>query len=113
MNCNFHHDFVFFRMLSFESKLIHTVSIGHDVGDRGWSRRYTADNGPHTEGRDRQPFCALASTNGLRQCKASLYEGGIRVPGILEWPAKIKKNSQTWHPAYVSDYLPVRVCMCA
>ena len=22
---------------------------------------------------------------GLRQCKASLYEGGIRVPGILEW----------------------------
>ena len=37
---------------------------------------------------------------------ASLYEGGIRVPGILEWPAMIKHNSATWYPAYVSDYLP-------
>ena len=26
-------------------------------------------------------------------------------PGV-KWPAKIKKNAQTWHPAYVSDYLP-------
>eukprot|EP00035_Acanthoeca_spectabilis_P002135 m.85326 g.85326 ORF g.85326 m.85326 type:complete len:572 (-) comp11375_c0_seq1:94-1809(-) len=67
---------------------------------------YTADNGPHSDGRDRQPYCALAGTNGLRQCKASLYEGGIRVPGILEWPAMIKSHSETWHPAYVSDYLP-------
>jgi arylsulfatase A-like enzyme len=41
-----------------------------------------------------------------RQCKASLYEGGIRVPGILEWPAAIKENRQTTYPAYVSDYLP-------
>lgn len=46
---------------------------------------YTADNGPHTEARDRnQNGCS--ATNGLRQCKASIYEGGIRVPGILEWP---------------------------
>jgi hypothetical protein len=35
-----------------------------------------------------------------------LYEGGIRVPGILEWPARIKHHAETWHPAYVSDYLP-------
>jgi arylsulfatase A-like enzyme len=68
---------------------------------------YTADNGPHSQDRDKgNKYSALPSTNGLRQCKASLYEGGIREPGILEWPAKIKKNAQTWHPAYVSDYLP-------
>ena len=30
----------------------------------------------------------------------------FKVPGILEWPAMIKSNSMTWHPAYVSDYLP-------
>lgn len=67
---------------------------------------YTADNGPHSGGRDKNQYDALGATNGLRQCKASLYEGGIRVPGILEWPAMIKSNSMTWHPAYVSDYLP-------
>ena len=100
--------------------------------------------GPHTGGRDRNEFCGLSATNGLRQCKASLwvtyihtqihththtltythnqarhvlyhlllprpithsiflmarYEGGIRVPGILEWPAVIKQHSETWHPA--------------
>eukprot|EP00040_Diaphanoeca_grandis_P039653 m.259716 g.259716 ORF g.259716 m.259716 type:complete len:733 (-) comp38560_c0_seq1:181-2379(-) len=67
---------------------------------------YTADNGPHSESRDRNLYSAMPATNGLRQCKASLYEGGIRVPGILEWPAMIKSHSETWHPAYVSDYLP-------
>ena len=25
---------------------------------------------------------------------------------VLQWPARIKNNVQTWHPAYVADYLP-------
>ena len=28
------------------------------------------------------------------------------MPGILEWPAVIKENRETYYPAYVSDYLP-------
>ncbi len=72
---------------------------------------YTADNGPHTSsgptpGRDRNAFPALAATNGLRGCKASYYEGGIRVPGMLEWPAVIHANSRTWHPSSTHDYMP-------
>eukprot|EP00041_Stephanoeca_diplocostata_P018626 m.391134 g.391134 ORF g.391134 m.391134 type:complete len:709 (+) comp21070_c0_seq4:212-2338(+) len=67
---------------------------------------YTADNGPHAAQRDRNKYNALGATNGLRQCKASLYEGGIRTPGIIEWPGVISKHSATWHPAYVSDFLP-------
>ena len=72
---------------------------------------YTSDNGPHpktstTGARDRSEDPAYAATSGLRQCKASLYEGGIRVPGLVEWPAAIGRNVRTWHPAYVSDYMP-------
>lgn len=73
---------------------------------------YTSDNGPApmSKGpfppRDRGINPAMAATNGLRQCKASLYEGGIRTPGIVEWPAAIRQHVDTWHPAYVSDYLP-------
>ena len=41
---------------------------------------FTSDNGPinnaHPHG----------STGGLRNKKGSVYEGGIRVPGILQWP---------------------------
>jgi len=29
----------------------------------------------------------LDPTNGLHGCKKSLYEGGVYVPGIIEWPA--------------------------
>ena len=74
---------------------------------------YTSDNGPHARDGVDAPRDAnvgagvdMAATNGLRQCKASLYEGGIRVPGILEWPGAIKRHAETWHPAYVADYLP-------
>jgi arylsulfatase A-like enzyme len=78
---------------------------------------YTADNGPDARAqvvkgeqivsaRDRSDRPELAATNGLRQCKGSLFEGGTRVPGILHWPARISQNVQSWHPAYVSDYLP-------
>ena len=56
--------------------------------------------------RDRNAYDALPATNGLRQCKGSLYEGGIRVPGLLEWPAVVRRNAVTWHPAYVADFLP-------
>lgn len=75
------------------------------------TNRFTSDNGPHpatetTGARDRSADPAFAATSGLRQCKASLYEGGIRVPGLLEWPAMVKRNVRTWHPSYVSDYLP-------
>jgi arylsulfatase A-like enzyme len=42
----------------------------------------------------------------LRGGKASLWEGGIRVPGLLEWPAVIKKPRTTDVPFVTSDFLP-------
>ena len=70
---------------------------------------FTADNGPHIgllpseSGPVRNVH---AATNGLRQCKASVFEGGIRVPGLIEWPGGITQNAHTETPAYVSDFLP-------
>jgi arylsulfatase A-like enzyme len=62
---------------------------------------FTSDNGP--EGfADIKP----GQTRGLRGRKRSLYEGGIRVPGIVEWPARIKAGSTTDVPAVTSDILP-------
>ena len=63
----------------------------------------TADNGAHVGGSDRD---VNAASNGLRQCKGSLFEGGIRVAGLLEWPARIRARQETDVPAYVNDYLP-------
>lgn len=61
---------------------------------------YCADNGP--EGGPSSP----GSAKNLRGRKRSLFEGGVRVPGILEWPARIKAGRTTDVPAVTSDFLP-------
>lgn len=61
---------------------------------------FCSDNGP--EGNSKAP----GSAGDLRGRKRSLYEGGIRVPGIIEWPAVISPNTETDFAAVTSDYLP-------
>jgi arylsulfatase A-like enzyme len=58
---------------------------------------FTSDNGPHKEGGVDPAF--FKSSGGLRGIKRDMYEGGIRVPLIVHWPAKIKSarvNDQVW-----------------
>ncbi|MDA7994059.1 MAG: sulfatase-like hydrolase/transferase, partial [Pirellulales bacterium] len=38
--------------------------------------------------------------------KRSLYEGGVRVPGLLEWPGKIKPGTSSEVATCTVDYLP-------
>lgn len=45
------------------------------------------------------------TVGGLRGNKASVYEGGLRVPAIIEWPAKIKPRV-TNYPACAMDLFP-------
>jgi hypothetical protein len=70
---------------------------------------YFADNGPHPgkagDG-DGGVADVQTTTNGLRQCKASVFEGGIRVPGFASWPGVITQNRVTELPVYVPDVLP-------
>ncbi|MFC5050403.1 sulfatase [Rubritalea spongiae] len=61
---------------------------------------FCSDNGP--EGQKEAPGSAAK----FKGRKRSLYEGGVRVPGILEWPAKVKAGTVTDFPAVTSDYLP-------
>lgn len=46
------------------------------------------------------------TVGGLRGYKGSLYEGGIRVPGIIEWPRGITGPRVTGFPAAVMDIFP-------
>ena len=57
---------------------------------------YCSDNGSLPKG----------SSGGLRARKGSLYEGGIRVPAVLEWPARVKANRITDINANTSDIYP-------
>ncbi|HEY8505859.1 MAG TPA: sulfatase-like hydrolase/transferase, partial [Gemmataceae bacterium] len=61
---------------------------------------FCADNGP--EGSAKFP----GSAGPFRGRKRSLHEGGVRVPGVLVWPARVRPGSVTDFPAVTSDYLP-------
>ena len=65
---------------------------------------YCSDNGP--EGRTPHLRKNRGSSGGLRGRKRSLFEGGIRVPGILEWPGRVRGGQSTDVPASTSDYVP-------
>jgi len=61
---------------------------------------YCSDNGGLTIDPD--------AVGHLRGHKGSLYEGGIRVPGIIEWPGRIKP-AVTDFPASTMDIMPTLV----
>jgi arylsulfatase A-like enzyme len=47
----------------------------------------------------------LGTTGGLRGYKSSVYEGGLRVPGIIEWPAAVQPRVTNF-PACTFDLFP-------
>ncbi len=51
------------------------------------------------------PGVGCDSVGGLRGFKGSVYEGGLRVPAIIEWPAVIQSRI-TEYPAGVIDIFP-------
>ncbi len=61
---------------------------------------YTADNGPEGDGDKGR---TRGSTGGLRGRKRHSHEGGIRVPGIVRWPGKIKAGTTSDVPIIGTD----------
>ncbi len=64
---------------------------------------FTSDNGPEGDGKKGR---TRGSTGGLRGRKRALYEGGIRVPGLIRWPGKIKPGTTCDVPIIGSDLYP-------
>jgi len=71
---------------------------------------FTSDNGglatlegPHTPATSNAP---------LREGKGFLYEGGIRVPLVIRWPAGIKPGQTTEQVASSVDLLPTLAELC-
>ncbi len=50
------------------------------------------------------------ATSGGRQRKGSIYEGGLRIPGIIEWPAR-KLSGRTAVPTWTCDIYPTLLSM--
>lgn len=78
---------------------------------------FTSDNGgSRSENNDRKypaddyPSGAITSNNDpLRGIKGDLYEGGIRVPTLANWPGMLNPGKFE-SPAHISDWMPT---LCA
>ncbi|WP_216853179.1 sulfatase family protein [Phytoactinopolyspora halotolerans] len=71
---------------------------------------YMSDNGPSREIRNwmngaQTPYRG-SSTGGFKGHKFSLFEGGIRVPGIVSWPAAIPAGQVIDEPLAAMDVFP-------
>jgi len=55
------------------------------------------------------PKIKPATVGGLRGFKNSVYEGGLRVPAIIEWPNGISKPRITHYPSCTMDIFPTLV----
>ena len=60
---------------------------------------FTSDNGP-------KPSFNLNRTNGLRGEKNSLFEGGLNMPFLVHWPAKISPSVDSNSVISAVDLLP-------
>ena len=67
---------------------------------------FTSDNGPETLRRYGGAARSFGSPGPLRGMKLWLYEGGIRVPGILRFPGRIQPGSESDEPVCGLDVLP-------
>jgi arylsulfatase A-like enzyme len=65
---------------------------------------FCSDNGP--EGKTGRQGRFRGSAGPFRGRKRSLFEGGVRVPGLLEWPMRIKTARTTDVAASTLDYFP-------
>ncbi|MAV26728.1 MAG: N-acetylgalactosamine 6-sulfate sulfatase [Gammaproteobacteria bacterium] len=68
---------------------------------------FTSDNGglPDVSHGARFPPVLPDSTGHLRGFKKDLYEGGIRVPAIVEWPGKIKHRVSHYPSGTIDMFL--------
>jgi len=63
---------------------------------------FCSDNGPARQGSPRH----VGSPGNLSGFKLSIQEGGIRVPGLMVWPDKVKAPLIVTAPCVTTDYFP-------
>jgi arylsulfatase A len=67
---------------------------------------FSSDNGPETLNRYKNGWRSHGSPGPLRGMKLHVYDGGIRVPGIVRFPGRVAAGSECGEPVCSLDLLP-------
>ncbi|TYA72039.1 arylsulfatase [Seonamhaeicola marinus] len=81
------------------------VDLLNELGiDENTIIMFSSDNGPSNEGGQSIKF--FDSSKGLRGKKRDLYEGGIRIPFVVNWKGTVKGGQVSNLPSAFWDFLP-------
>ncbi len=76
------------------------IFVSDNGGQKSWHSK-TQYGGRYAD----KPHTVLGDNRPLRGWKGQLYEGGIRVPALVNWPGVITKGTIT-APAHIVDWMP-------
>jgi arylsulfatase A-like enzyme len=65
---------------------------------------FTSDNGPQLLGVPDHDV--MRTTCGLRGMKGLVYDGGIRLPAVVRWPARLAPSRVSDDAAHLTDWVP-------
>lgn len=65
---------------------------------------FTSDNGPQFGGKGE--MCSDRFNCGFAGSKTLVYEGGIRLPMVMRWPAGLERGRQVYEMIHFTDWLP-------
>lgn len=85
------------------------IFVSDNGGQKSWSSK-TQYKGRYAD----KPHKVLGDNRPLRGWKGQVYEGGIRVPGLIHWPGRLQPGTVR-APVHVVDWMPTlcRLAGCA
>ena len=78
------------------------------VSDNGGQNSWYSDTDYQGAYADK-PHDVLGNNFPLRGWKVDLYEGGIRVPAVVNWPGVIDRGLEVNTPVHIADWLPTLI----
>ena len=67
---------------------------------------FTSDHGATFEGGNQGASAYHRSNGPFRGHKRTLWEGGVRVPGVVRWPGKVPAGKESGEIVHMTDVLP-------
>ncbi|XP_048193500.1 LOW QUALITY PROTEIN: steryl-sulfatase [Perognathus longimembris pacificus] len=72
---------------------------------------FTSDHGAHVEEVTARGERHGGSNGAFRGGKATAFEGGVRVPGLLRWPGRLPAGREVHEPTSTMDLLPTAAAL--
>jgi arylsulfatase A len=102
---------VYAMIESMDDGIARIINLLHETGlEKNTIVIFTSDNGPDNHEAD--GISPARENLGLRGCKYSVHDGGIRVPAMVRWPDGMLSDRDNHDLFHFVDFLPTLAAAC-